>query len=132
MFIFISSSYIYTHTHTHIQAFRDHELPGDITKRIKQQEEKICQQQQELEKLRTETKVAQEEWQKRRASEQEEVFRQQGEELEKLKEKLKEMETKKTEDIGHQPQVRVCVGGLVTCCLCVGGSVTCCLCVGVK
>lgn len=88
----------------HVQAFKEQELPGDIARRIKQQEMKIQQQQLELDKLRQETKLAQEEWQKRRESEQEEAFQRQREELEKLKEKLKEMEMKKTDNDGQQQQ----------------------------
>ncbi|CAI8048355.1 Mitogen-activated protein kinase kinase kinase 9 [Geodia barretti] len=76
-------------------AFKEQELPGDLAKRIKQQEEKIQQQQHELEKLRTDTKQAQEEWQRRRELEQNEAFQRQREELERLKEKLREMERRR-------------------------------------
>lgn len=92
-----------------VQAFKEQELPGDIAKRIKQQEEKIQQQQHELEKLRQETKLAQEEWQRRRESEQQELFRRQREELEKLKEKLREMELKRADNDGQQQQQVHCI-----------------------
>ena len=75
-----------------LQAFKEQELPGDIAKRIKQQEQKICQQQVELEELRSDTKKAQEEWQKQREREQAMAFKKQKEELERLKDRLKEME----------------------------------------
>ena len=69
-----------------MQAFKEQELPGDLAKRIKQHE---------LEKLRTDTKQAQEEWQRRRELEQNEAFQRQREELERLKEKLREMERRR-------------------------------------
>ena len=87
---------------TVLQAFKAQELPGDIANRIKQQEEKIEQQQSELEKLRQDTKLAQEEWQRKREREQAELFERQREELEKLKEKLKEMETRKGDNPPQQ------------------------------
>ena len=87
-----------------LQAFKEQELPGDIAKRIKQQEEKILQQRQELEKLRMDTKQVQEEWQRRREQEQKELFQRQREELERLKEKLKEMEMRRENSPATQAQ----------------------------
>lgn len=87
------------------QAFKEQELPGDIAKRIKQQEDKIQQQQNELEKLKEDTKQAQEEWQRKRQLEQNEVFQKQREELDRLKEKLKEMELRReSTPATNQPQ----------------------------
>ena len=91
-----------------LQAFKHQELPGDITKRITQQEEKIKQQQEELERLRTETKLAQEELHKRQESEQQ-MFHRQLEELQKMQAKLKEFELKKMEGSGWQVCVCVCL-----------------------
>ena len=98
-----------------IQAFKEQELPRDIANRIKLQEEKIQQQQAELEKLRKDTKEAQEVWQMKREKEQAELFQRQREELERLKEKLKEIEIKSSDNPAEQQQqqqvcVRVCEG----------------------